>query len=366
MINAQELKARITSDDVRKLLLSMGATIFTDNEEVIITDTICHGGSKPKLYYYHESKQFHCYTNCGSFDIIELVIKNREYTFTEAIRWICIKLDYSTNQEGFGEFAERINDWDFINNIRKRKDKKNKTQKIDFYNRNILNIFQKMYLRDWLDEGIGIESLLRYSISYSSLQQKIIIPHFNIDHQLMGIRTRTTNEEEEELYGKYTPFQLGGVMYSHPIGQNLYGIHINKETIKRKKKIMLVEGEKSVFQTDTMFGEDNFTVALCGSNLTEVQKDLIVSLGVNEVIIALDKQYEDAMSEEADKWAKHIREKIINKLAPYCVVTILWDTENLLPHKASPTDLGKDVLLKLMDNKIYAGCVENPKNKERG
>ena len=49
---------------------------------------------------------------------------------------------------------------------------------------------------------------------------------------------------------------------------------------------VLVEAEKSVFQTDTMFEEDNFTVALCGSNLTDYQKGMILMLGVREVIVA--------------------------------------------------------------------------------
>jgi len=106
-----------------------------------------------------------------------------------------------------------------------------------------------------------------------------------------------------------------------------------------------------------MFGEENFTVALCGNSFSNFQRDLILSLEVNEVIIALDKQYQNAESEEASKWAKHIRERIINKLAPYCIVTILWDTEDLLPYKSSPSDIGKATLLKLMDKKIYTQCI---------
>jgi hypothetical protein len=104
---------------------------------------------------------------------------------------------------------------------------------------------------------------------------------------------------------------------------------------------MLVESEKSVLQCDTMFGEDNFTVALCGNNFSNFQRDLILDLEVNEVIIALDKQFNDPVNEEARKWAKHIRERLINKLAPYFVVTVLWDSFNLLPYKASPSDIGK-------------------------
>ena len=36
-------------------------------------------------------------------------------------------------------------------------------------------------------------------------------------------------------------------------------------------------------------------------------------LGVREVIIALDKQYETIDSDECKKWAKHIKDKIIDK-----------------------------------------------------
>lgn len=37
---------------------------------------------------------------------------------------------------------------------------------------------------------------------------------------------------------------------------------------------------------------------------------------------------------------------------PYCKVCLLLDSENRLPYKASPTDMGKETLLKLLDEKI--------------
>ena len=78
-------------------------------------------------------------------------------------------------------------------------------------------------------------------------------------------------------------------------------------------------------------------------------------LGVREVIIALDKQYQTLDSDECKKWAKHIKDKIINKLSSYFLVYVIWDTSDTLGYKDSPTDKGKDVLLKLMENKIYVG-----------
>ena len=78
-------------------------------------------------------------------------------------------------------------------------------------------------------------------------------------------------------------------------------------------------------------------------------------LVVREVIVALDKQYETIDSDECKKWAKHIKDKIVDKLSPFVTVSVLWDTNDLLEYKDSPTDRGKETLLQLMENKIYVG-----------
>lgn len=366
MINVEDLKSKITNNDIIKIIQILGGTINYEDDNTIITNTICHHGHKPKLYYYkdtdfnkskHETTNiFHCYTECSSnFDIIELVQKNKDLSFVDAINWLYIQLGYDAHTYGFGQNINKINDWEFINGLTSKK-RKYEIENLKEYDTKILNIFQNMFLQEWIDEGISIDSMLKYKISYSTLQQKIIIPHFDINNRLIGVRTRSTNDEEIELFGKYTPFKIWNMTYNHPTSQNLYGININKQTIMKKKKIMLVESEKSVLQCDTMFGEDNFTVALSGIAFSDTQRDIILSLGVNEVIIALDKQYENVNSEEALKWAKNIKEKIIDKISPYVTVTVLWDTEDLLIYKDSPTDQGKEVLLKLLDNKIYVGC----------
>ena len=212
-----------------------------------------------------------------------------------------------------------------------------------------------MYTDEWIKEGISIETMEKYNILYSTWQQKIIIPHFDVNNQLIGVRGRSLIDEDIELFGKYTPFKVGRRFYNHSLGMNLFGLNHNLKAIQKKRKIMLVEAEKSVFQTDTMFGEDNFTVALCGSNLTDYQKGMILMLGVREVIVALDKQYETIDSDECKKWAKHIKDKIIDKLSPFVTVSVLWDTNDLLEYKDSPTDRGKETLRQLMENKIYVG-----------
>lgn len=356
-MTAQELKEKLSEEDIRKLLTEMRANFYYEDDDMWITNTVCHNGTKPKLYYYKDSESFHCYTECGQMDIIGVVRGYKGYEqeeFQKAINWICIKLNIDNFEYGFGK-QEQISDWEFIRKYKRTTKKEIETKTLIPYDKSILRIFQKLYTQDWIKEGISIESMEKYNIMYSTWQQKIIIPHFDINNQLIGIRGRSLVNEDIELFGKYTPFKVGRKFYNHSLGQNLFGLNHNMKAIKTKRKIMLVEAEKSVFQTDTMFREDNFTVALCGSNLTDYQRGLILILGVREVIIALDKQYQTLDSEECKKWAKHIKDKIIDKLSAFVVVTVLWDSNDLLDYKDSPTDKGKETLLRLLDQKIYVG-----------
>lgn len=50
-MTAQELKSKLTEDDIKKLLELMGATFYYEDDDMWITDTICHHGTKPKLTY---------------------------------------------------------------------------------------------------------------------------------------------------------------------------------------------------------------------------------------------------------------------------------------------------------------------------
>ena len=364
-MTANELKNMLTVNDIRDLLVNhMNAIISSEDDDKWISDTVCHHGDAQKLYFYKDSKQFHCYTNCGQLDILGVVMGYKGYEPEElqkAINWIVIKLNLKPKRGEFGK-KEMISDWNFINQFKMSK-KSSDTRKgwedikLEEYDDSILKIFQKLYSNEWIDEGISRDCMEKYNILYCAHQSKIIIPHYDINNRLVGIRGRALDEKEIEAFGKYAPFSTWEgskiITYSHPLGKNLYGLNMNKDTIREKRKIMLVEAEKSVLQCETMFPDENFTVALCGSNLSDFQKHMILESGAEEVIIALDKQFQGMYSKECQEWADHIRSKIASKLAPYLRVSILWDRQGLLPYKASPTDCGLKTLLKLMDDKIY-------------
>ena len=120
---------------------------------------------------------------------------------------------------------------------------------------------------------------------------------------------------------------------------------------------MLVEAEKSVMQCDTFYGANSFTVGVSGSAVSDFQRDLILRLGVNEVILAFDKEYYD--EESTERYLKKII-SIAYKFINYCTVYVLQDLNNITEFKSSPTDYGRETLEILMRDKFQIkGSEEN-------
>ena len=188
-------------------------------------------------------------------------------------------------------------------------------------------------------------------IAYDPKNQGIVIPHYDINNQLVGIRERTLIKEEEN-FGKYRPAILNGVMYNHPLGFNLYNLNNSKNNIKIIKKVIVYEGEKSSLLYASFFGEENdISVAVCGSSLITYQVKLLLSLGVEEIIIAFDKQFKEIGDKEWERWTKKLYD-IHTKYSAYVQISYLFDKKDLLDYKDSPVDKGKETFLKLFKNRI--------------
>ena len=95
----------------------------------------------------------------------------------------------------------------------------------------------------------------------------------------------------------------------------------------------------------------DISVACCGSNLTNYQFKLLLSLGVNEVSIAFDRQFKKVGDEEFKRWTKKL-ESINNKYKGFCRITFLFDKKGLLNYKDSPIDCGPDIFMKLYTERI--------------
>src|SRR5699024_12234192 len=102
-------------------------------------------------------------------------------------------------------------------------------------------------------EGISNTVIKEANICYDPINQGIVIPHYDIDNHLIEIRERTLLKEEESN-GKYRPAYLNGVLYSHPLGFNLYNLNNSKQNIQIIKKAIIFESEKATLTYRTFFG----------------------------------------------------------------------------------------------------------------
>ena len=132
----------------------------------------------------------------------------------------------------------------------------------------MLDCFVKTYPQEWLSDGITEQAMDKFNISYSISQNKIIIPHYDIDGRLVGIRGRALNDWEIENVGKYTPIKIEQTWYKHPLSMNLYGLNITKDNIRAHSICFLFESEKAVMQMEG-FQYPNCSAAVCGSNFNK-------------------------------------------------------------------------------------------------
>ena len=332
------------------MVLFLGANRYEEHDNEIIFPTICHNenadDASMKLYYYKNTKLFHCYSGCDeTFDIYQLFEKRyqlikKEYNYVNDIIGV-IKKDYHNYTTFFEE-----------NEYKKLSDnyKKQFTEiQLTKYNKNILSIFEKYYTPEWLNDGITIDAMNKFNILYSINQNKIIIPHYDIDNNLIGIRARSLNEEDIQI-GKYMPIKIEGKIYAHPLAYNLYGLNLNKEAIARNHFAIVYESEKSVLLQEGLF--NNNSVAVCGSNFNKFQIQTLVKCGAEEIIIAFDKEYYN--NQEKEQYFYKLWNKII-KYKQYCKMSFIIDNENLLNLKDSPIDRGHDILMQLLKKRVKVG-----------
>ena len=222
---------------------------------------------------------------------------------------------------------------------------------------------------EWLKDGISASVMRHYNIRVDTALHKVIIEHRNIDGELIGIRGRTYDPKELDEGKKYMPVFIQGDMYNHPLGRNLYGLCYNKKVIENIKKVCIFEAEKSVLQIGSMYGiENNWSVAVCGSNVSQDQFKLILSLQVEEVIIAFDAEHEGKRWDPDTIAYEEKLLKVAAPLLPYVNVSIIFDYDHLLPHKASPSDCGKEIFEQLYHNrvKLYSYSEKLKKKKKEG
>ena len=365
MLTAEQVKNQLSTEDIIKLCCELQGddTYYTDAQGNPIFNTcIDHdGGDSYKLCYFEDSKLFRCWTRGTNKDIFDIVqyAKGLE-SFNEAFDYVCKYFNLTCS--GFKEEKpELTDDWDIFykidsfENMMQEQTKENEIE-LPKIQENLLEYFGPLAApSEWIKNGISPEVMRYYGIRVDSALDKIIIPHRDIDGNLIGIRGRSYNPIELSEGKKYMPVFIEKDIYNHPLGQNLFGIYENKETIRRLKKVLICESEKAVMQTSTFYGTNNcFCVATCGSSpLSQKQIDLLLSLGVEEVILGYDREFRGGKGDaDTIEYEKKLL-KVVQPLAAYFNVYVIMDYEGKTGYKDSPTDSTKETLEYLMKHKIF-------------
>ena len=263
--------------------------------------------------------------------------RNFEYDWFQDIYNVVVNCSI---KQDIGTFA--------IDTFEKKKEKYYYNNNFNFttYPEGILDIFTKTYPIEWLQDNISKEAMDKYNILYSISQNKIIIPHYDVNNNLIGIRGRALNEEEADLFGKYMPVKIENKWYNHKLSLNLYGLNFNKNNIIKNGYVYLFESEKSVLQCES-FG-NNCAVACCGSNFNKYQLKLLMrECHPKEIIICFDKEELPNEFKYFDKLYN-----ICKKYSNYCNFSFVYDKENLLSLKDSPSDKGKEIFEKLVRKRV--------------
>jgi len=325
-------------DKVKSILGKVGVTNFIDNNEGFRIKTICHNENLNKadfnLQYFKKTHLFYCFSECQkAFNLFGL-IKIRlelEGRFNYPLLYSILEL-HSIGQNILIEEKIKPN---FL------KTRARPQLNLPEIKSAVMSKYQLYCPKEWEQEDITLEILKKYNVKYDNLESKMIIPHHNSKGKLVGIRDRYLDNSVREA--KYMPLICENIIFSHPLGMNLYGLYENLDFIKKERFCLIFEGEKSTYKAMN-YGFPS--IAVCGSNITDAQAYLLFNYThINEAIICFDKE-EDQNNKYLNKLIQ-----LCKKHNQYFNTSLVFDTENFLELKDSPVDQGKKIFEKLFQKR---------------
>lgn len=342
----QNIVDGLTISKVKELLKKLGVEEIVDKGSYLITNTICHNSDATegslKLYYYDNSKMFMCYSNCQAMSIFKFLRhyyeeRDIEYDWYSDIYSVILDCSNFRPEQGFS-----IPKYE---SLQSKYGKIKRIKELPEYNKGVLDTFVKHYTPEWLSDGITKSAMDKYNILYSISQNKIIIPHLDIAGRLVGVRGRALDAWEVENVGKYMPVRVEQTWYKHPLSMNLYGLYENQENIRKTGVCYVYESEKSVLQMES-FSQPNCAVAVCGSQFNKYQLNLLLKYcHPSEIVLCFDNE-----EISGDKYFNKLW-SICQKYKNYANFSFIYDRQNLLNLKDSPSDKGEEIFIKLLQKR---------------
>lgn len=355
------IRDNITIEQVYELMQELNIYVEYLNEETLLLETACHnhlGQGSHKLYYYANNNRdtspfFTCYTGCGTFDLIEFIQRHYKTEFYQDLTMQEAADIIVKNTQGAFQFINK-NKIQYTP-LNKREYKK---PTIKTYNKSILDNFRPAICMDWIKESISPDTQKFFNIRFNPIDMAVIIPSYDIKNNLISIRERFLVEDEIQ-YGKYRPLTFRGTTYSTPTSYSLFGINYIKDNIKKHKKAVILEGEKSCMLSYEYFKDNSLILAMQGSAFSRHHLEQLKELGVEEVVIGYDKQFKNKNEKDEEFVSLLNKMKKINDMSTEIKFSFIMDEKNILSYKDAPIDKGKENFIKLYNNRKPFDYFEN-------
>lgn len=349
MLDIAAIKAQITDDDIIALMDSMGIPLVSANSQYQLYPSACHHSDwerhKNKLYYYVQSQRWHCYSCSGDWDTIGLVQHLRKCTFNQAVDYICSTLGISATEL---DIRQDVDNWK--RDLRRWLPNADidETSELTAYDPAILSAFDHLYPTEWLEYGITRDSMDKFGIGWYARQACISIPVVQ-NGQLVGVRGRYTRQQDMDK-GKYKPIaMLDGTVLKFSTNQCLYGLDQNKAAIEKCRQVLLFESEKSVLKADSW--NIHNALAIFGSNISKRHIEMLLELGVNDVVLCMDSDYRQVGDDDFQFFVAKMR-KLAGKLRGYFNVSIIYNNQGYDGYKYSPVDFDRWQFDKLYESRV--------------
>lgn len=348
MLDIATIKAQITDDDIIAIMDSMGIPLVSANSQYQLYPSACHHSDwerhKNKLYYYVQSQRWHCYSCSGDWDTIGLVQHLRKCTFNQAVDYICHTLNINATEL---DIRQDVDNW--------QRDLRRWLPNTDYdepaeltaYDPAILSAFDHLYPTEWLEYGITRDSMDKFGIGWYARQACISIPVVQ-NGQLVGVRGRYTRQQDVDK-GKYRPIaMLDGTVLKFSTNQCLYGLDQNKSAIEKCRQVLLFESEKSILKADSW--NIHNALAIFGSNISKRHIEMMLELGVNDVVLCMDSDYRQVGDDDFQFFVAKMR-KLAVKLTPYFSTSIVYNNQGYDAYKCNIMDLPYDKAMKLYEGR---------------
>lgn len=355
-IDVKKLKKSLSLAHHKQIMQALGIPSYSENS----TQIVYYTGDKnvdpykgsPKLYFYKDTSIYVGMTAGRSYDIISLTqtrlsLLKKPCSFLDACQFILDTTNINPDSISRVKKEGHVYDWSNLERfIRVRK----YGNQLSEYNRNVIDTLPPLYPQAWIDEGISEETMDKYQIRYYERCNQTVIPCFDDEARLVGVRVRNWDKDRVEQ-AKYMPLvTLDGQCYKFNTNQVFYGINYNKPEIERTGKVIIVESEKAVMKLDTYMGRHNIALGMYGSNLGIQRRNQLLKMGVNTVSYVVDNDFigqDDAFFEQ---WREKIQH-FIKLWDGFCRVEIVWDNLGLLGPKENATDRTKEIWEQLWENR---------------